>query len=197
MLHLSTFSRVAALACIFFHIVVESFTPCPLDRSTTSPTTALSVSFSSAGDIPEDGHPNRRAEFIGLEPIKETPARQERMKMNKEIDHQFVKYGDDLWALRRIMNRLRRRLLTIIDDEHREKEEKVREQIREIEKQDPELVYHIELKKLKAADAEKRTSDAERHAEKAMAARTCLPAYNLEGLWVGKYGHHGYEMIVR
>lgn len=26
-------------------------------------------------------------------------------------------------------------------------------------------------------------------------ARSCLPQFNLEGLWVGKYGSHGYEMI--
>jgi hypothetical protein len=28
-----------------------------------------------------------------------------------------------------------------------------------------------------------------------MAARSCLPQFNLDGLWVGKYGSHGYELI--
>jgi len=28
-----------------------------------------------------------------------------------------------------------------------------------------------------------------------MSARSCLPQFNFEGLWIGKYGEHGFEMV--
>ena len=130
--------------------------------------------------------PNRRTEFTDLEPIEESSARRDRIERDQELFRKFVQYGDDLWALRRVMNKLSLKLVDAINGGYREKEEEVRHQLREIEKQDPELQYGIQLQKLRNAKTEGRSSDAERHSEKAMAARQCLPAYNLEGLWVGK-----------
>jgi hypothetical protein len=197
-MNLLTFFRISVFAFLLLHqeIVVESFTPSRFDR-TSKTSMSVSISTNSASEMPEDNHPNRRAEFIGLEPIEESSIRQERMKKDQEIDRQFVKYGDDLWTLRNVMNRLSRKLIDTINSGLRQEEEEVREQLRGIEEQDPELVYKMEVQELHQAQNEGRNSDAELHGSKAMEARSCLPAYNLEGLWVGKYGHHGYEMIVR
>jgi hypothetical protein len=174
--------------------VLEAFS---ISTDRTASKTALSVSTSSysAGEMPEGSNPNRRTEFSGLEPIEESSKRQERIFHEQEIHRQFVKYGDDLWTLRNVMNKLSKKLVNAITGGLREHEEEIREQLREIEKQDPEVVYRMELEKLRKAKSKGRISDAENHGKKAMAARSCLPAYNLEGLWVGKYGHHGYEMI--
>jgi hypothetical protein len=64
-----------------------------------------------------------------------------------------------------------------------------------VEQTDPELVYMLELADLKDALQEGRTEDAAKHERQATAARSCLPQFNLDGLWVGKYGSHGYELI--
>eukprot|EP00980_Cylindrotheca_fusiformis_P011863 scaffold2817_cov130-Cylindrotheca_fusiformis.AAC.18 len=159
--------------------------------------TALSISFSShsTDDSPEEANPNRLAEFIDLEPIRESSIRKARMKKDREIDNQFVTFGDDLWRLRTTADKLSRKLVDAINDGCYEREKQIRAQLREVEQQDPELVYSLELKALQEAKADGRMEDAESHGAKAMAARSCLPAHNLEGLWVGKYGHNGYEMI--
>lgn len=108
------------------------------------------------------------------------------MKKDREIENQFVTYGDALWRLRNVVNRLSRQLLGAINDGGREKEDRIRAQLREVEQHDPELVYFLELNELQEAKIDGRMDDAERHGTNAMAARSCLPAYNLEGLWVGK-----------
>jgi hypothetical protein len=45
------------------------------------------------------------------------------------------------------------------------------------------------------AEAEGRDEDYQEYHKLAMEARSALPQYNLDGLWVGKYGDDCYEMI--
>jgi hypothetical protein len=162
-------------------------------RTVSTKTALLAVSFSShhtgGGDeVPEEEahHPNRLAEFNGLEPIPHSSARKARMQQDSKNRIRFAKYGDDLWKLREAMNKLSTKLVASIQSGVREKEEDILQQLREVERQDPELVYRLELERLRKAQSEGRTSDAERHSKNAMAARSCLPQYNLDGLWVGK-----------
>ncbi|KAL3945630.1 MAG: hypothetical protein SGBAC_000286 [Bacillariaceae sp.] len=143
-------------------------------------------SFQFSDEFPEDPASNRHAEFQDLEPIQESSIRMERKRKDKETSKKFVAYGDDLWRLRSVMNNLSRRLLDAISEGTPEEEEKIRSQLREIEQQDPELVYEMELKDLQLAKATGQVDGAELHGENAMEARRCIPAFNLEGLWVGK-----------
>ena len=76
--------------------------------------------------------------------------------------------------------------LKSINTGDREKEEEIRAELRQVEGQDPDLVYRVELVKLQKARREGRDEDAMRHSIIASAARSILPQYNLEGLWVGK-----------
>ena len=50
----------------------------------------------------------------------------------------------------------------------------------------PELVYELELAALSDAESEGKVSKAQAHRDEASAARSVLPHFNLEGLWVGK-----------
>jgi hypothetical protein len=182
---LEPFSAIPSLALLLFHSkMAESFSVTSTADHITSKS-ALSVSFSS-DEAPEGAHSNRLAEFIDLQPIEESSIRQERMKKDQEIDRQFVTYGDELWRLRKELNELSWKLMDAINNGFFEKEQMIRAQLREVEQQDPELVYALELKKLQKAKSEGRLDDTERHGVNAMGARSCLPAYNLEGLWVGK-----------
>jgi hypothetical protein len=182
------FSKLAFLAAfLVYSQLAAAFTVTHSSDKKWSKT-ALAVSFSShAGDdFPEGSHPNRRVEFSGLEPLPESSTRQARVSQDKKNRRKFVKFGEDLWSLRKVMNSLSLKLVAAINSGVREKEEEIREQLREAEQQDPDLVYRLELEKLLKAKSEGRTSDATRHSKKAIAARSCLPQYNLDGLWVGK-----------
>ncbi len=145
----------------------------------------LSVSF-SADEMPELHHPNRIAEFRDLEPIVESDIRRSRMKQDRKLRRRFAKHGDDLWALRKVTKELSKNLVEAINHDSREKEESIREQLRQLEGQDPELVYKTELQKMRRAWNEGRDENAEEHGRNALAARSQLPQYNLDGLWVGK-----------
>jgi hypothetical protein len=60
---------------------------------------------------------------------------------------------------------------------------------------DAEFIYTISKERQVTAQEEGRFQEAEKHRQKAIEARNALPQFGLEGLWVGKYGEHGYEMI--
>ena len=61
--------------------------------------------------------------------------------------------------------------------------------IRDGERRDPETTYTTALQKLEEAKEGKKLEtddDVERWSIEAASARSCLPRFNLEGLWVGK-----------
>lgn len=182
---------------------------CPATQS-SHPSSSLHVSSFSPDDMSSEGdHQHRgrnsgfsdeqlnkrRIEFADLGSVEESSERKQRMLQEKESKQRFMSYGDDLWNMRELMGKLSRKLLKSINDGNREREEEIREELRQIEHQDPDLVYKVELENLHKAGSEGRDNDAMRHSIVASAARSNLPQYNLDGLWVGKYGQHGYEMI--
>jgi hypothetical protein len=137
----------------------------------------------------------RNMEFMNLEPVPETEARKARLERDLENKAQFAKYGDELWTLRKKMKKLREELLESINGVSPASEERIRYYLREAEYRDPELVYELELLEMQVARSKGDMELAEEAGRRALNARSCLPQYNLEGLWVGKYGNHGYEMI--
>ena len=114
------------------------------------------------------------------------------MQRELETTAQFVRFGDDLWKLRDEMKKLSSKLIRAIVSKKPEQQEYTRQQLRVAEAKDPELVYMLELADKQMAKTEQ---DKKKHEERAQAARSCLPHFNLDGLWVGKYGQHGYELI--
>lgn len=60
---------------------------------------------------------------------------------------------------------------------------------------DAEFVYTVSLERIELAEQDGDVFNAQRYHKLAMEARAALPQFNLEGLWVGKYGDQGYEMV--
>jgi hypothetical protein len=185
----SSFSVVAALMCLLytFSHSVSSFSCQSIGRSHQAALgTTLSATV-SADEGPEFNHPpNRLTEFRDLEPVPESEVRRARMKQDKKLRGRFAKHGDDLWALRKVTTDLSQKLVKAINNESREREQSIREKLRQLEAQDPELVFKMELLKMNRAISEGRDDDAGKHSQNAMEARSQLPQHNLEGLWVGK-----------
>lgn len=137
----------------------------------------------------------RVVEFLNLEPLAESETRRMRLEQDHENRAKFVEFGDALWDLRSKMDKLSEKLLDAINEGEDLDEERMRRKLRAAEQRDPELVYMLELSEMEEAQKEGRTEDASIHRKRADAARAVLPQFNLDGLWVGKYGSHGYELI--
>lgn len=162
-------------------------------------------------------------EFFELEPSIETARRKQRREREAFLHSKFAQ-GNELWNLRRDMDQLAWKLVhallkrksesaTATDTQNSgsgsnnnaaaaakaaaEEEAHTREQLRALEQRDPELVYGLEKAAFERANREggHDSRAASIHRAKALAARSCLPHFNLEGLWVGKYGANGYELI--
>jgi serine/threonine protein kinase HipA of HipAB toxin-antitoxin module len=173
----------------------SSFSVAPSQGTFRRVSSALAVAFSSfdasSSDIP-DGEISlaRHSEYQNLEPLYESDVRRARMERDLINRQQFVKYGNDLWNLRETMTKLSIKLMDAVkkhkNKEGKELQSQIRAKLRMAESQDPELIYKIELEAMHNAQREGRTQDAELHSKRAFAARSCLPQFNLEGLWVGK-----------
>jgi hypothetical protein len=157
-----------------------------------SSASALAVSFSSfdasSSDIP-DGEISiaRHSEYLNLEPLSESDVRRARMERDLVNRKKFAKYGNDLWNLRKTMTKLSIKLMDAINNNSMKGEEShIRAKLLVAESRDPELIYKLELEAMRKAQRDGKTKDAELHRKKAVAARSCLPQFNLEGLWVGK-----------
>lgn len=143
---------------------------------------ALNVETSS-----HDGEKRRRlAEFLNLEPLPESDVRKERLEREKANKIKFANYGNDLWQLRSNIEDLSLELVDSITNGDTTGETGIRNELRKVEKRDPELVYRMQLEAMNEAISEGLSEDVEIHKEKAINARSCLPQFNLEGLWVGK-----------
>ena len=128
----------------------------------------------------------RQAEFGELEPLRESKARRERLDREKQNEYQFAKYGNDLWDLRTKIHNLSVQLVESINAEEAVTEMDIRRKLRKAELRDPEHVYKMELEAMQHAAREGRTVDVINHKTRALNARSRLPQFNLEGLWVGK-----------
>jgi hypothetical protein len=165
------------------------------DRSEKSSSGGSSTGSSNSvsrhhGDVGE----HRRAEFFDHGPAVVPPLRAERLGRDEAIRSQFDR-GDELWDLRARMDETASRLVQAMKDGREGEEDVARRALRGFERRDPELVYLLELADMEQAARDGRASEASLHRDRAMAARSCLPQFNLDGLWVGKYGSHGYELI--
>lgn len=154
--------------------------------------TELRVSMTGhqeGGDGADKG--KRIAEFMNLEPVQETDARRARLERDQENKDHFAEYGDALWSLRKKMTKLSEKLVGVLaGEDSRESEELIRHELRSAEQRDPELVYEMELLEMELATQEGDAVQARKFRERALSARSCLPHFNLEGLWVGKYVHN-------
>lgn len=118
-----------------------------------------------------------------------------RRRLAGEQDAKKFLQGDELVLVRQQVLRLRDELESA---RHLGAEDRVAQLERAIltaQQVDAEFVYEVELERMHLASAQGRWNEAEQHRQAALQARSSLPQFNLDGLWVGKYGDHGFEMI--
>jgi hypothetical protein len=170
----------------FLSIIVISRTFIATSFSFHSKFRLSSTNLFNSNNLGEGENRRRLAEFGNLEPLSQSPTRRERLEQEKRNEDQFEKYGNDLWSLRSRIQDLSMKLLEAISENDRRSEIEIRRSLRIEESRDPELVYKIQLEAMIEAHQRGHSEDEMSHKEQALNARSCLPQFNLEGLWVGK-----------
>lgn len=139
----------------------------------------------------------RSSEFADLEPLEHTETRSSRLDAENRLRSIYTTAGTDpYWSLRDEIIQLEADLeagkdVGISD----EAVSAVRNLLRKAQSKDPEHVYRITSAAAQAAERMGRMEESEKYRQESLKARKMLPWFNLEGLWVGKYGSHGFEMI--
>jgi hypothetical protein len=103
--------------------------------------------------------------------------------------------SDELHMLRRKVLNLRRELHEARKLGHTQQAQKIEQSILAIQSVDAEFVYALNLERYTTATLHGQKDEAKGYRSLALQARAALPQFNLEGLWVGKYGDQGFEMI--
>lgn len=139
----------------------------------------------------------RSSEFADLEPLAHSETRSSRLDAENRLRSIYTTAGTDpYWSLRDEIIQLEADLevgkdVGISD----EAVSAVRNLLRKAQSKDPEHVYRITSAAAQAAERMGRMEESEKYRQESLKARKMLPWFNLEGLWVGKYGSHGFEMI--
>lgn len=169
-----------------------------LSRSSISSITANVLSNPNDEPSSSDDHGRnpRRAEFeISQDyPKRETSLRKLRIEQEQKNQDTFTPYGNELWDLRSQLDDLSKQLVEVMASG--EDERSIREQIRQLEQKDANIVYGLELDRMDEAIDEGRMEDAEEHSKRAMNAKSHLVQFNFEGLWIGKYSDQGFRKFM-
>jgi len=135
--------------------------------------------------------PETPANFLPLESHPPSPQRLSRMENEAKAKSRFL-HGDELIELRKYITNLKLDLQYATDKRDTGRIHDLSKALHESRNMDAEYVYANSLEMAEAAESEEEKMEWKNEAQE---ARECLPQYNLQGLWVGKYGDHGYEMV--
>ncbi len=158
--------------------------------SQRTPTRLEMVSTASTGGNFFEDFNNRRPDGSDGQNNKNN-----RVKQDSSTPSKFVT-GDDLHRLRHQVLAMRLELQEARRSDDSDRVRDLERAIMKTQQVDAEFVYTVSLERQELAHQAGDMLAAQRFHEKAMEARAALPQFQLEGLWVGKYGEEqGYEMI--
>lgn len=129
-----------------------------------------------------------------LEHKSESPmssVRRQRLEREQDRKTRFLS-GDDLQDLRQQVFDLRLEWSTCPSQARKLELEQA---IYRAQQMDAEFIYQVAKQRAEAAESIGAHGEAARLRQEAEHARAALPQFNLEGLWVGKYGDHGFELV--
>lgn len=127
-------------------------------------------------------------------PSSVTPERLDRMKREADAISRFL-HGDDLIESRKYMDSLELEIKEAREQGNVARLSHLTEALADSQKLDAEYAFVDAIRRMKEAERKGLKEDAEKYRQESTIARECLPQFQLDGLWVGKYGEHGYEML--
>lgn len=161
---------------------------------------STSTSTSAEFELPDD-NPNKRSKKDSTQSRSSrdletplSPARRERYELEDEAKQRFV-LGDDLHALRQQVLALREDLKAARKMGASDRVHRLERSILKAQQRDAEFVYSVSKERRAVAEEAGLHDEAKMWKREADMARSVLPQFNLDGLWVGKYSENGFEMI--
>lgn len=148
----------------------------------------------SSASMPEDENYSQENEELFSDERENKRRRLLREKRESLLKDRYV-MGNELIELRERITHSEKLIKIALKNKastQREDIEELKKQVRELRSRDAEFVYGVAVKEMDDARDEK---DIRKWKQISLDARSCIPHFNLEGLWVGKYGNHGYEMV--
>lgn len=149
---------------------------------------------SSSSSSPAEHHQRRGRGISSSELRKMNQVRRRRLEEERARSSRYLS-GDDLHELRKEVLRLHEDLKAARDSHDLLAVAEVERTILKAQQLDAEFMYQVASERMEAAQLAGLHDEARVHCKQAMDARLALPQFNLQGLWVGKYGEHGFEMI--
>jgi hypothetical protein len=173
----------------------------PRSKSALNMAGDATASFRSSFELPEDDDGSssnvRRTSEINPVDLRENSlmneSRRKRLEREEEITRRFVS-GDELHLLRQRVLSLRSHLQDAKERGDVTQVEKLSRAILDAQQKDAEFIYQVAMEKMEAATQAGFSKEADHYREEAMLARAALPQFNLEGLWVGKFGEE-FQMV--
>lgn len=157
----------------------------------SSSSTSAAGDFELPGEVPEGKNSDSRS----TSPEREmTDTRRQRLQAERKAEIKFVT-GDELHLLRQEVLILRDELEVARSSANSRYILELERKILKAQQRDAEFVYAATLDRMKGAEIMGLVQEVEVLRAEAFEARSALPHFNLDGLWVGKYGDHGYEMV--
>jgi len=156
----------------------------------SSSSTSATGDFELPDDIPDAKHSDSRS--TSERGMSDT--RRQRLRAERQAEIKYVT-GDDLHFLRQEVLKLRDDLEEARSTADSRRILELQRSIVQAQQKDAEFVYAVTLERILAAESMGLAEEVEALRAEATEARSALPHFNLEGLWVGKYGEHGYEMV--
>lgn len=132
--------------------------------------------------------------ILPFEAESQTPQRMNRMQKEEENKSRFL-HGDELIELRQYIQNLQLDLIDAREKRDMTRVKDLTKAIHESNNMDAQFMYTNCMEQAEMAEQLGELEEALEYRKEAMEARKCLPQFQLSGLWVGKYGDHGYEMI--
>lgn len=174
----------------------DAFATLPVSRWGTPATTPMfAISSNSLSGFPDDASDSRSRAYSASElQQRMNEVRRNRLQEEERQRTRFVS-GDELHVLRQQVLSLRQELEVARNLRLHDRVQQLEHTILQVQQVDAEFVYHVSLDRMRHAELQGNAVDAEKYRKEAMIARAALPQFNLDGLWVGKYGEHGFEMI--
>jgi len=157
------------------------------------------VSVTSGGSFFDDTNSRRRDGNDGKDSSSnENNNKNHVQHESKGMSNSSSKFvsGDDLHRLRHQVLAMRLELQEARQNGDVERVRDLERGIMKTQQVDAEFVYSVSIEREELALQSGNVIDAQRFHDQAVEARAALPQFQLEGLWVGKYGEdQGYEMI--
>lgn len=166
-------------------------------QRTSSARVEMVSATSTGGNFFDDFNPQRRDGSDGQDGSNNMNANRNQIQ-DGSTDKSSSKFvtGDDLHRLRHQVLAMRLELQEARRNDDADRIRDLERAIMKTQQVDAEFVYTVSLERQQLAQQAGDFFAAQRFNEKAMKARAALPQFQLEGLWVGKYGEEqGYEMI--